>query len=367
MKYQRTIIWCIGLMILLACCSSPQKSFDKGNYDKAYAQALKNLQKGSKDRKDRNVLNSSFERILIDKQELIASYSTSDIIEDWEEALVAYDDIIEYGDGGRSYLSDNLDDQVQMLKSERDQLKYDIAENYYQLANDAFAAYEDNADKLDAQDAYTFYDKSLQYGSEHSDIDSKMDQAYEWAKIKVYVEAKQSFGFSYDWDIDREFSQVERRSKGFAEVSYEKNKYDADCILEISISDDINVRESTSTDRFSEEIEDGYDTKVDTSGNTIRIPRTITVTGRVQTITQVITFECDARVLASGDSRICNYSNRSFDAEERVTYERYEWDGDERAIPDRYKRSSRNDPPDEEEIIEDLLEELYDDFVRYYF
>jgi len=351
----------------MASCSSPQKSFDKGNYDKAYAQALKNLQKGSKDRKDRSVLNSSFEEILADKIELIASYNSSDIIEVWEEALVAYDDIIEYADEGHVYLSDDLTDKVREMKSDRDQLRYDIAENYYQLANDAYAAYEDNEDKLDAQDSYTFYDISLQYGSDHDDISSKMDQAYEWGKFKVYVEAKQSFGFSYDWDIDREFSQVERRSRGFAEVSYEKNKYDADCILEVSISDDINVRESTSTDRFSEEIEDGYDTEVDTSGNTVRIPRTITVTGRVQTITQVITFECDARVRVSGDSQICTYNNRSFDAEERVTYERYEWDGDERAIPDRYKSTFRNDPPDEEEIMEDLIEELYDDFVRYYF
>jgi len=366
MKYQRTIICGLGLILLMASCASPQKSFSKGNYEKAFGQALKNLQKGSKNRKDRTILNSSFEEILESKKQVIARANKSSMIEDWEVAYEDFQELLGYYDEGHRYLSDDLDEEMKKMETERDQLKNEIAENYFLLGEDAYEAYNDSYDKLDAQDAYGFYEKALMYGSDDSVIGPKMDQAWEWGVINILVVADQRFGFSYDWDIDREFSQAERQSSGFVVFNYEKNEENADCVLEVVLADPARqIRDSRSVTTFSERIEDGYDTRVDTSGNTIRVPRYITVNGTVTTIREDITFIWEARVQPSGDRQLCDYQSRTIEAEERVTYEYYEWSGDNRAIPEQYK-NNRNDPPRENEVIDDLIEELYDEFEQYY-
>lgn len=354
--------------MLLASCASPQKSFNKGDYEKAYDQALKNIKKGKKSRSDRSILKESFQEIMRSQKDKIARNNNSNMIEDWEEAYLAYEELFRKYEEGKTYLYNDMGSEISILRSDQDQLKEDIAENYYQLAEESYLAYQEDNYKLDAQDAYVYYDKASDYDSHHSDIGRKMDQALEWGTVHILVMAEQRFGFSNNWDIDREFSQVERRSRGFEEVYYESNEIDADCVLEVVLDEPAtSVRDSRSTESFSERIEDGYDTQVDTSGNTTRIPRYTTVTGTVTTIREEIIFFWEAQVLPSGDSKLCNRRRRVISAEERVNNEVYEWTGDRRAIPSRYLNNNNRNQFREEDVMDDLLEELYEEFVRYYF
>ena len=85
------------------------------------------------------------------------------------------------------------------------------------------------------------------------------------------------------------------------------------------------------------------------------------------TIREEITFEWEARARIFGDSRYCNeYRDRTFRADETLINEVYEIRGDTRAVPNEF-RDSRYDSRREEELIRDLVEELYDDFERAYF
>ena len=82
------------------------------------------------------------------------------------------------------------------------------------------------------------------------------------------------FEVSYKWEIDRKFSDLEREGRDFQEVVYERNIVNADCTLEMDFSSlDRNRSESRSSRSYSERIQDGYNTEVDTSGNRIQVPR----------------------------------------------------------------------------------------------
>ena len=355
------------LVLFMFSCASPQKSFNKGDYDKAYKLALKNLKKGKKSRKDQTILNKSFEEMLDRERSEYAEYTRSDIIEDWEVAYSSYDDLLDTYEDGKRYLDSGFDINMEGIYAEIENLRKDIAGSFYELAQMGMEAYEDTEDKLEAQQAYYLYTKAEEYGSNEANIRERKAYALSEGVVTLLVIADERWGRTFAYDIDREFRNVEREGDDFLQIQYERN-VEADCTIEVEFADiDRRVRDSRSTRTYREEIQDGFETRQDTSGNSTQVPRYITVSADVTTISEQITFEWEARTNIYGDSRYCNdYRERTFRADETLTNEIYEINGDTRAVPDGL-RNSRNDNRREEDLIRDLLEELYDDFERAYF
>jgi len=355
------------IFFLLLSCASPQKSFNKGDYDKAYKLALKNMKKGKKSRKDQTILKKSFNEIMKRQQAVYADYNDSDIIEDWEKAYHSYDDLLEKYDEGKAYLDNDIDMTMVQIEQDLEQLGRDIADNYYSLGEMRIEAFEETKDKLEAQEAYHLYRKSEDYGKDDAELEDKIDYALEQGMLIVLVIAEERWGGRFAYDIDREFRQVEREGRDFTEVIYERNNLDADCTLEVEFSDiDRRVRDSRDTRSFSEQIQDGTESRQDTSGNTIQVPRYITVSADVTITREEVTFRWQARARAYGDRRYCDYRDRTFTAEESLVNELYDIRGDTRAVPSEF-RNSRYDNRREEDLIDDLIEEIYRDFERAYF
>ena len=353
--------------VLVLSCASPQKSFDKGNYEKAYKQAVKNVAKGSNKRKDRTLLNKSFNEILKEKSDNIDRYASSNVIEDWEEAYKEYESLIDLYYDGKRYLDKEYVTLMGQKETEQQQLQNDIAQNYLELGHMKMDQYESNGNKRFAQEAHEYYTRTQYYDPYNDTIDALLVSSYESAIVNVYVEAESIWEMSYSWIIDRKFSELERESEGFYVVSFEKNQDIADCSLLIEFSSlDEDRSERRNTERFSREIEDGFETRQDTSGNTIQVPKYTTVTGEVTTITEIYEYEWRARVNSYGSEQYCDFRSRSFDAEEEIVYEYYEVSGDNRAIPDNYSNTSFSQR-DLDDIVEELLDELYSDIENYYF
>lgn len=365
--YKGYAISLILMVFLISSCASPQKSFNKGDYDKAYKSALKILKKGKKSRKDLTTLNKSFEQILNREQGKIADYNRSDVIEDWEEAYGLYDGLLDKYEEGKNYLDNDFDATMDIVYEEQERLRLDIGDSYFNLGELQLEAYAESGNKLAAQEAYYLYTKAAEYG--HTDPLLSERQAYAQTEgvITVLVIAEERWGISFAYDIDREFSRVERRSQDFKEVLYER-RVDADCTIEIEFSDlDRRVRDNRSNQTYREEVQDGFETRQDTSGTTTQVPRYVTVSAQVTTIREEISFEWTARARIFGDRDYCReYRERTFRAEEVLVNEIYEIRGDTRAVPREFQ-DSRYDNRREEEIIRELIEELYDDFERAYF
>ena len=361
----------LSIFFLLICvsyfsCSSPQKSFDKGNYEQAFSSALKNLNKGKSDRKDKTILNKAFEKLYNEKLTEAQSFLRSDVLEDWEEAHELHEEIIELYNDGSKYLSSDFDAGLEKVHNNQDQLGTDLAEGFHNLGQESMLAFNESGNKLAAQDAHYFYERTQYYDPNFTDIDEAIDKALLEGTILVLIEADAPFEFSYEWEIDREFDDIERQSSQYVDIKYNKLVSDPDCVLEINFGRlDRDTRQSTRTDRFTEEIEDGFETSIDTSGREIRVPRYRTIEGSVTTITEEIRYEWDMSVRPSGIREYCNFRQRIFSADERIQIERYELSGDRDAIPSRFREEDVS--IDEDDIVEELIEDLYDEFRRYYF
>ncbi len=360
---------CLGifLYVFISACSSPQKSFDKGDYEKAYKSALKNIKKGKKSRKDKVLLNKSFNELVKQKSNEAERYLRSNDLGDWEMAYLEYDDLLDLYYDGKVQLDNSHDARLAIIQREQDTLGVDIARNYYELGSMSMDGYYEEYNKAYAQDAFLYYEKTALYDADYPAIDSLREDAFDLAVVNVLVEVNAPFERIYEWEIDRRFSDIERESEGFYEISYERNLTNVDCTLEVDFSSiDSYASEDRSAQRFSEEIEDGYETRVDTSGNSTRVPLYRTVTGEVTTIREILTYRWRVAVSVFGSRDFCDFRNRNFETQEETFRERYEISGDRRAIPSGYE-SSRGDFDDEDDIVDEMIDDLYREISNYYF
>ena len=128
-------------------------------------------------------------------------------------------------------------------------------------------AFDQSGDKLIAQEAHQFYKSSGKYDPQNLDLQIKLDEAYKAGSIIVLFEAD-AWDISDEWIIDRRFQQLRRNSRNFYQVFYEEPVENVDCFVEIDFSR-LDYREERRTENreYEKEIQDGYETVIDSSGN----------------------------------------------------------------------------------------------------
>ncbi len=367
MKQSKYLLYII--CVVLFSCASPQKHFQKGNYEKAFTESLKELNKGKKDRKLKTILVKSFNELIKENRAGAERLVSSNQIEDWEVAFNRNENLLDKYDQSSVYLNDSFDPTIEIINNENDYLLKEITNGYMNFGIESMAIYNETGDKLAAQDAFNMYTKVASYNGNSPQLNQLIKEAYEAGVINILVSAR-SWESRYDWDIDRRFDNLEDESQDFYNIVYERNYENIDCELNIDFGVlDINRQDRIQSENYEERIETGYRTEVDTSGRETRIPIYETVTARVDIIEENYEFVWDVRVDSDRYSNFCDFRNSTFSVNEIVVIENYDWQGDERAVPSRYRNRSRNEISrrDEEEIIEDLIQEAYREIRRQYF
>jgi len=366
----RTIFY-ISLCLFLIACASPKKHFSDGNYKKAYTSALKDLKSGKKDRSLKSIFNKSLSRLIEEDNMETQSLLRSDLIEDWEEAFSMTDELIGLYDDGRRYTDSKYESVIQSKRENNNMLKEDIISSYVEMGDMNMDVYSERGDKRAAQEAYYMYEGALKYDHPMGmqDVHDKSEAALIEGTIAIDVTID-TWDIRYERDIERRFEDLEDNDKLFYAVTFENWMEESDCQLEIDFAKlDIDINDQSRTENYTEQIEDGYRTEVDTSGNTTRIPIYKEVNATVTFVEEIRNYSWDIRVRADNGSGYCDFRSSQFRVTQQAIISNYDTSGDRRAIPDAYKNDSndRFTSSDERNLIEDLIDEAFDDIERYYF
>lgn len=359
MKLQYYILFV--LILGLTNCSSPQKLYEKGKYFKAFDSVLGDLKSGKKTRKNNVLLNKAFSKMIDETRNKLYSLEDGYDVSDLQYNFDQYEEVDSRYSKGRSFLDDDNDLKYEGLRSE----KSNLVRNAYEEGKDLMAFFGQSNNKLDARNAFHHFELVEQYGSDYDDIDQLLYDSKSAAMILYHIETDLDSDFSYEWDIDRKFDDLEGES-GFVRIYYENNIDYADCYIRLEFSRlDVDERDRSSTQNFSENIIDGYSTKTDTSGNTIETPIYKEVTGSVKaiSITKNVEWKVDLKIIKSSIN--CDMREKRFRADVEDKVEEYEIRGDERAIPQEYKTNSTDRLERTDDMVEDLIDELYTQIRRY--
>jgi len=342
-------------------CASPQKHFSKGNYEKAYSSALKELQKKN-DRKLKQILNKSFNEIYKDKSYRIDNLSTRRELKDWEKAFDLYQELITDYDDGRRFLDSKYDTIIDGLIDDNELLALRITDAYEDLAYASLDDYHRHFDKFKAQDANNYFNKIAYYQPEYPAIDSLIDFSFYAGVINILIDVN-IWDHKYQWDVDEKFSQLKNKSRGFLQVFYNTIIPNPDCEVDLNFDNLRIIKSESQTNRetFSKQIQDGYETRTDTSGHTTQVPKYKQIEGYVTTLVTTVDYNWRVNLMVDRYTNYCKLNTNVFNSNKKITRNSYDLNGDLRAIPEHYKTDTgiENFDADEKQVIRDLIRDLY--------
>lgn len=359
---QRFLILCTSILLLFSC-SSPQKLYEKGKYFKAFDAALNDVKSKKKDRKNLVLLNKAFSKMIDEAVGKMYYLEDGYEVKDLRYNLEQYEEVDKRYVKGRSYLDD--DNIIKYKEFETD--KFQLVDDAYLEGKALLVFYEESKNKIDAQNAYLHFELVYNYGSGYSDLDQLLSESKIAGTIVYLVDADLDSDFSYQWEVDRKFDNLEGQD-GFVKILYDNRDQTGDCVVELDFARlDVDENDSEFVQNYSKEIIDSYTTEVDTSGKTIKTPVYKEVSGSVRTvtITKRVSWRIDLEILKSNIN--CNLNQDRFSASVVDKVETYDIRGDERAIPQEFLNNTNQEIEDTDDMVDELLDQLYDKIRNYFY
>ncbi len=356
-------------LFLIVCftvsCSSPKSLYKKGKYNQSYKKALKALNKGSKKREDRDVLEKAYRKLnQLDLTEIELTLASNEL-DQWENAWEIYNGIeIRYFNSNK-YLAHSNDADFEKYMAQKENLSQDLYSEYKLLGEEKYYSYAESYNKYLLQDAYYLLDKASFYAaSEDLELEKMIDVCLENGVITYSINLTH-FDMQFDWQLNNAFRNIEQQSSLFQKFEYRRGTI-GDCHININLQPlRFNDFNSSFDQNYSERIQEGFETVTDTSGVTTQIPLYINVQGTVRTNRVTRDWEWQGNLNASSNANVCRISNNYLRATFRETIERYETFGDLRAIPAQYQNNYNNSSFNREsEVAEILASDLKDDLIR---
>ncbi len=365
MNYKLWITLYIGILI---SCSSPKKSFEKGNYEKSFSSALKKVKNRKASSTEKRILMESLRNIVANNLAEIKLLEQSKNPKELKQALKLIDDTQKKINQVKRYTSIAFDEDLLELDDKEAEITEVLFDHFYQNGLYHLQLSKSQNRKRPAQDAFLDFEEAEKYQQSRK-LDSLKNDALERAILNYRVHASAPFAMSFEWEIERIFENIENESSQFVDVDYDRFGSDADCEIEIEFRDleIIEDRRITNRNDFEEEVVLRYESVTDTSG-TRQVPIYGTVYASVTTIEYVKSAFTDVYIDVNSNSRDCELSGNSFSRRIDAIVEENEISGDDRAVPARFRTNeTRNDLPRDNQLIEDLVIEIYEEFVRAYF
>lgn len=351
----------LSMIMIIASCSGPQKLYEKGKYGRAFDKALSKAKKG-KDRKMKTLLNKSFAKLIDQTRDDVVDIQGRYDLDDIERNLKKYSDVDERYDEGQAYLTDENLDKYEGLRAEKEVL----VERVYDQGVEYMDQFVGSGRKELAREAYHHFILVDKYCSvDYENIDELLRDAIVGGTVVYNVSADLGFDIQYQWEVNRRFDDLEG-NQNFRAIVYDGFSNQGDCLVELDFSSlDVNFQENNSTQNYSEEIQDGYTTKVDTSGREIKIPKYVTVTGSVTTrrITKTVSWRMELDVRSMNPD--CDLREERFSRYVADEVEQYDIAGDERAIPSQFRSNNRQELESTDDMVDDLIDDLYRDVYNY--
>lgn len=364
--YCKTIIVFISAFVLLfSACKSLDELYEAGDYQKAFNAALKRLDKKPADAEALRVLEKSLDELITTKLEQFTRSSAGTTIDEWENALDVIAEMDELLEESAVHLSEPYSEEQQQWWADAVELEEKL---YLRYLASGKTRLEESLRKDDAalgQKAYYDFERANHYKRdgfpEAEGIADYMAEALEAGTIYYKVSIDDGFNIRLGVNVDRAFGDLENAGSLFLNIEEVIVANDGDCAISIQFGEfHTSTRETQERRSFDEQVIVDYQTQTDTAGNQTEVPIYDRVSGQVEIVTSTKTGQWEVDIDVTRYTNNCNIFGNHYErqAESVVTY--YRLSGDQRAIPDSYKGSNR----DEHDRDEDLAEEILDDLVR---
>jgi hypothetical protein len=301
-----SILFIIGLVFFNAC-TTPQKLYEKGNYDEAISEVTKRMHGRKIKEKDIQTLVEAFNYIQtrdVDRLTRLQAHHTPDMWseiynlasrmshrQDLVKPFLAYDEVKYFGKLQDLYFQNNLASVISESREGASEYLYNKGVENLGRAK--------NGQRLVARAAYNDFNNINSYNNNYKDAQTLQAEAYAMGINHVYFKVENDSRAFLPRDFEQALEGIFVRDMNSQWVKYHTNKsdnlrYEYSVVARIT---DIDVSpERVNRNRFREEntIEDGWETvkdakgnvKKDTLGNEIKQKRFVKVDAEVFEVCQ---------------------------------------------------------------------------------
>lgn len=359
--------WVLLYIVITMACTSAKEAYQKGDYAAAIKKSLKELKAEKNVSQNRQLLNNAFQRKY---QELHFQFSDRKLSElpKLKKLYWQMDEFLELATEARPFLNeDGIQNKAQLTQDE-DQLEVDICGLLFENGMEHYDLARLRKDKNEARLAHEAFVELASFDTKkrYKETQDLIDRSLDMAVVNYQFVIDHGFNIGYSWKIKNQFSRLSNRGSTYKEFFVEADCHPCDCVIELNFGE-LRERQFTSRESksFEKKIEDGFTTTKDDKGNTIKVPIYKTLRGVVTADKVRYDFNWEIRSDVNKESASCDASYQRFDAARSIEMYEYSFSGDREAIPAEYKNYTR---PllDKDDIIDDLLEDLYNKVVNYY-
>lgn len=378
--FQKSTGFIAIVSLVLASCASPMKLVETGNYDQAIELAVKKLA-GKKTKKTKYVmaLEDAFYKTTARDMAYADELEKEGRPENWQKINDIYKKIKRRQDKIKPLLplidKDGIKAEFRFVKVEglERESKEKAATFLYEDARRLLTLAKEG-DKMAAREAYTQLDKIKRYYTSYRDRNQLMNLAHELGTSYILFEMTNNAPVVLPLGFEREITRISVNDLNSKWKEYHTRQqsgtaYDYKVVMNIT---DIQVSPGVVQERQyvdDREIEDGFDyvldengnVKKDTSGNDIKVPRTVIIRAEVLETYQNKVANVSGR-LEYIDLKRNQVINTDRIAVEAV-FENYAatFRGDDRALSQQSRKRIGNRPlpfPENEDLLFTAAEQL---------
>lgn len=356
------------LIILFLSCKSADDLYKKGDYNGAFEKALKKIEKDKDVSRNKIILNKSMNKLI---GQLETSYAKASNYNNLDKLTEYYQTSVKTVDlalEGKSYLTDENDLKLKNESKRQKESRQYLIDEYTKIVDEKLDEARKNNDKKAAQQAMAILSNNGRLFGNYDN--ERMDEAIALGMMYYNFNVDHGFNLWYSNMMDSRFDDIVSESEDIVTVTYRKrhDKLDCDVLVRFNSLDEDKTYEDINTN-YTESIEDGYDITIDTSGKEIKTPRFIDVSAKVTERKEKLTYSFDIRCDVNVISRFCDMRDYSFDVEEESIITEFIYSGDKRAIPPNILNQINNtqNHKRKDDIVESLIQEVYDMVKRKYF
>ena len=367
MNYQ---FFLFAVVLLLFGCASPRKSFEKGDYEKAFETTLTKAKNNKASQQDFKILYESLRFMVGQKMEEIRVAEQSNNPKELEYGLSLVKELKEHISEAKRYSELNFDENILELDDKEAEFSEILYGHYYKSGLYLLKRGERENNKPYVQNAFLDFEKAREFQTTIA-LDSLQAIALEKGLIHINVGASATFALEFDWEIDQVFDDIEWESDQFTKITYDDFGESEDCNIDVRFQDlgILTNDEIVEQNEYQQRVIVDYQTFTDSSGTREEpIYGTVYASLSVRRFTKLAV--ADVSIYIDGFGPNCQLEGTSFTRRLDAVVEEIRITGDERAVPAEYQNQpyrSFGDLPNDSQLMEELLQEIYSEFVRHYF
>ncbi len=326
------------------------------------------MKRGKNNSKMKASLNTALSKVIEQETLRMDTISTTDELLKKEQDHTIQTKLIGYLNDAKPYLESSFSEKLEALNKTERKLGEELRTAHFTSGQEKLDSALSTQDKTKSREAFAHLKKASKYGLNNPLLDSLQKVSSDFSLVEYNLTVTMAADQKYESLVKNKLREFERLNRNCKKIHFENPKSTSnDCEIEIFF-DPLSIIEDLKVDsrNYQKEVQTG--TRNETRGDrTVEVPVMERVSGTVTTNTHIQVARWHVKIIPQSTSMSCDLKGKYFQEQMELKKIKLDFSGDRRAIPQELLNYDRSQLLQEREIVEELIDRIYEKIKSNYF